>query len=174
MHRTTERRILRDFASRDQEFQILVPALLTQEDERVDEALEILVRLDIAGIHHESILKLVSLPDVCHLLFRRLSVKVIGDRVVNDGDLILRHGKEAEDVPLRGFGDGQDSTRSVDGGPERAAGVTTCDPVREVLREDQVDAVVNRDDGTTGCQDRQDVVWCVEQLRAGAPDVYRD
>ena len=49
-------------------------------------------------------------------------------------------------------------------GPQRRPRVRVTETIRQVLREAQVDAIVNRDDRATGRQRRQDVMRRMKQV----------
>ena len=141
--------------------------------ERLDQPLEILVRLDVAGVEDERIVELVALADAHDLVGRGLFAEALVDGVVDDVDLRFRHVEVLEDVALRGLRDRQDARRPVRRDPQRAARVRVAEPVREVLRKAQVDAVVNRDDRAARRQRRQHVVRRVKQIDPLAAQIER-
>ena len=95
MHRATQRRVLRDFTAGNQKLQVVIPSRLAEQHKRVDEPLDILVRLDVPGVHDEPLMQLIALPHLCYFHLRRLVVKVVSDGIVDDRHLLWRHRKKA-------------------------------------------------------------------------------
>ena len=113
---------------------------------RVEQALEILVRLHVADVEDELVLQLVSLRHALHGLFRGRRGEVLVDGIVDDGDLFRRHVEELEDVALGRLGHRQDAIGAPGRGTHLCPCVRQCRPVGEVLRKAQVNAVVDRHD----------------------------
>ena len=151
-----------------------VVAVLVQVMDRLDQPLEVLVRLDVADVEHERLVQLEPLADALDLVVRRRHPEVIVDGVVDDRHLVGRDAAEAEDVALRRLRHRQHPPRPPRRPPHEQPGVEDGQPVGQVLREHQVDAVVDGHHGRTGHEDRQDVVRAVEQRHAGAPQPPRD
>ena len=53
VHGAPQRRVLRDLVADDHQLQVVEAALLPHQVERLDQPLEVLVRLDVAGVQHE-------------------------------------------------------------------------------------------------------------------------
>ncbi len=79
-----------------------------------------------------------------------------------------------EDVALGRLRDGEDARRLAGRQPDHRVGVEPGRPAGQILREAQVDAVVNRDHRAAGYEGGQHVVRGVEQIRPLAPKVHRD
>ena len=101
----------------------LVEARLPHQVERVEQPLEVLVRLDVADVEHEVALELVALGDAPHVVVGRLGREALVDGVVDDGDLLGRHVEELEDVALRRLRHRQDAIGAPGGRPHLRAGV---------------------------------------------------
>ena len=133
------------------------------------------MRLDVAGVEHERVVQLVALAHALDLLGAGGAVEPLVDGVVDDVDLVGRDAEVAQDVALRGLRHRQHAR-----GPVRArhhmnvARVGVGQPVRQVLREQQVDAVVDRHDRPAGRQRRQHVVRRVEEVDPLARGAERD
>ncbi len=160
--------VLRDVTADDQQLERVV-AVLVQVMDRLDQPLEVLVRLDVADVEHERFVQLEPLADALDLVVRRRHQEVIVDGVVDYRHLVGRDAAEAEDVALRRLRHRQHPPRPPRRPPHEQPGVEDGQPVGEVLREHQVDAVVDGHHGRTGHENRQDVVRAVEQRHAGAP-----
>ncbi len=117
-----------------------------QHVERLDQPLEVLVRLDVAGIQHERVVQLVALADALDLLGGRRFAEALVDRVVDDVDLLLGDVEVLQDVPLRRLRDRQHAIGAVGRSPQRRSGISVGQPARQILRKPQVDAVVDGDD----------------------------
>ena len=141
--------------------------------ERLDQPLEILVRLDVARVEDERIVQLVALLTRMTSSAHGLLAEPLVDRVVDDVDLRFRHVEVAQDVALRGLRDRQHARRPVRGDPQRAARVRVAEPAGQVLRKAQVDAVVDRHDRAARRQRRQHVVRRVEQVDPLAAQIER-
>ena len=148
-------------------------AAAPEQMERLDGPLEVLVRLDVAGVEDERIVELIALANPCDIVFRRWRAEAFVDAVVDDVNLFRRDVEVVEDVALRRLRHRQDAARLVARHPHRTARVRVAEPVREVLRKPQVDAVMNRHDRLAGRQRRQDVVRSVKQVGALATQVAR-
>ena len=147
---------------------------LPQHVERLDQALEVLVRLDVAGVEHERIVELVALAHPRHLLVVGRLAEALVDRVVDDVDLRLGHAEVPQDVALRGFRHRQHAVRPVRRDPQRRARVArSASRFGQVLREAQVDAVVDGHDRSARRQRRQHVVGRVKQVDPLAAQVQR-
>ncbi len=121
------------------------------------------MRLDVAGVQHELVLELISLADADDVFLARLDAEALVVRVVDDVDLLRRRAEEPHDVALRALRDGQHARRAPRGQRHRRLGVAERQPVRQVLRKHQVDAVVNRDDRSARHERRQHVVRARER-----------
>ena len=174
VHRTPQPLVLRDLVADDDQLQRLERRLLPQLVERVDQPLEVLVRLDVADVERERVLQLVARPHPLELLLVGRHGQPLVDRVVDDRHLVGRHVEPAQDVELRRFRHREDPVGAVRGRPQLRLRVGVGEPVRQVLREHQVDAVVDRHDRPAVNQRRQDVVRRVEQVDVLAPQRHRD
>ena len=131
------------------------------------------MRLDVANVERETAVELVSLLDARDLLVGGRDVQALIDCVVGDGDLLGRHVEPAQDVVLGGFRHREDAIRALGRRPELRPRVAVGQPVRQVLREHQVDAVVNGHHRAAVDQRRQHVVRLVEQVDALACQRHR-
>ena len=66
---------------------------LPHELKRVDQPLDVLVRLDVADVQHEVAVELIPLAHAPHVVFGRLGGEPLVDRVGDDGDLLGRHAE---------------------------------------------------------------------------------
>ena len=71
------------------ELQVVRP-LGPRPAERVDQPLDVLVRLDVADIQHERVIELISLAHEVHPLGIGRRQEALVDRVVNHDDLLGR------------------------------------------------------------------------------------
>ena len=158
----------------------MIEAALADDRERVDQPLEVLVWLDVARVEHELVGQLVTLAHAHHVLFGRLHREALVVGVVNDVDLVRLGVHEAQDVALRALRHGHHPRRMLRRLGDRPSGVGQRGPVRQVLREHQVDAVVDRHDRPALDERRQHVMGRVKQRdplalqRPGNPDLFRD
>ena len=132
--------------------------------EGVDEPLEVLVGLDVADVQGERAVQLVALPDALHGFLAGRRGKPIVDGVVDDHDAVGGHIAVAQDVGLGRFRHRQDPLGSPRSRPETGPGIRVRQPVGEVLREHQVDAVVDGHDGSARHERRQHVVRRMEEI----------
>ena len=116
MHGATQRRVLRDVVADDDQLQ-MIETRLPDQMERVEQPLDVLVRLDVADVQRELALELIALLDGAHLVLRRRGREPLVDAVVDDGDLLGRDVEEFEDVALRRFRNGQDAVGSSAAAP---------------------------------------------------------
>ena len=144
-------------------------SLLPHEMKRLDEPLEILVRLDVADIQQIRVAQLVPLARIDDVLFARRHAESIVDGVRRDDDLVRRHVEELQDVALGLLGHGEDAIGLVRRRVERGSRERVAETVSKVLREHQVNAVVNRDDAARRRQRGQHVVRRVKQIELLAP-----
>ena len=68
--------------------------------ERLNEAHQILVRLDITDVEHEPVVELIALPHPGDRVLRRRDAEAFVDGVVDDDDFIGRNVEEVDDVTL--------------------------------------------------------------------------
>ena len=167
MHGAPQRRQLRDLVADDEQLQLVDPAGAARE--RLDQPHEVLVRLDVADVEDELVIELVALADARRPLLGGVSREVLVDGVVDDDDLLRRDVEEVEDVALRRL-----ETRSgCDPIGARPSTSTRAHrhrpPGSAVLREHQVDAVVDRDDRAARDRGRQHVVRRVVDVGPLAP-----
>ena len=152
-----------------------LPSCAAHPGEGADQALEVLVRLHVAGEEHEAAAHLVALAHALHLLRAGVLQQLRVDRVRDDVHLLrVGRGVEAEDVGARGLGHGEDEGAAADGVAHHEARVAEGHAVRQVLREEQVDAVVDRHHRRHRAQQRPDVVGRVEEVRPEAAQLERD
>ena len=169
VHRSPQRRQLRDLVADDQQLQV-VEAARAQLGERLDQPHQVLVRPDVADVEHELVFQLIPLPHALDRLRGGRRREALLDRVVDHDDLFGRNAEEMHDVAFRGLGHGEDAVRLPRGAPHRRPGVHVRRAVRQVLREHQVDAVVDRHDRAAADAGRQHVVRCVIDVRPLAPE----
>jgi hypothetical protein len=151
------------------------PPARAHAGEGADEALEVLVGLHVAGEEDEAAAQLVALPHPRHLLLPRVLEELRVDRVRDHVDLGgVGPGVEAEDVGAGGLGDGEDEGAAAHGAAHHEPRVAEGHPAGQVLGEEQVDAVVDGDDGGHRAQEGADVVRRVEQLRPEPAQLQRD
>ena len=165
MNGAPQRGVLRDLVANQHQLQVIESAL-ADEVERLDQPLEILVRLHVACVEHELVVQLIALAHPHHVLFARLDAEALVVRVVDDVDLVGLRVDEAQDVALRALRDRQHARRAAGRQPNRRARVREREPVRQVLRKHQVDAVVDRDDRRATDERRQHIVRRVKQRDA--------
>ena len=65
----------------------MIEAALAHQMERLDQPLEVLVRLDVAGVEHELVVQLIPLADADDVLLARLDAEPLVVGVVDDVDL---------------------------------------------------------------------------------------
>ena len=145
VHGAAERRVPRDLVADQHELQ-MIEAAVAHEMERLDQPLEVLVRLHVAGVQHELVVQLIALADADDVLFARLDAEPLVVGVVDDVDLVRRHVDEPQDVALRALRHRQHARRAPRRQRDRRPRVGERQAVRQVLRKHQVDAVVDRDD----------------------------
>jgi hypothetical protein len=146
VHGAAQRRVFRDLVADDEQAHVIEAAAAAERMEGLDQALEVLVRLDVPRIQDERAVELVALAHALDFLRRRRLAEPLVDRVVDHVDLLFRDPEVPEDVALRRLRDGEHAVRPVRRHPERRAGIRVGDAVGQVLREPEVDAVVDRDD----------------------------
>ncbi len=117
VHGPAQRRVLRDLVADDQQLDVLELAA-AHHVKGLDEPLEVLVRLDVAGVQNERLGELIPLLHPHHFIGRRLLVEPLVDGVVDDSHLRLGYTEVLEDVPFRRFRDGQHTRRPVSSHPE--------------------------------------------------------
>ena len=152
----------------------MIEAGRVQVMKRFDQALDVLVRLDVSRVQHELLLQLEPFAHAVDLRRRRHLAEAVVEAVVNDGDLLLGNLEVAQDVALRRLGHRDDLPGAVRRPPQERARVAIRQPIRQVLREHQVDAVVDGDHGLAGRQRRQHVMRAVEQIDPLPGEACRD
>ena len=129
----------------------------------------------VAREEHEPAAELVALAHALHLRRPGVLQQPRVDRVRDDVHLLgVGRGVEAEDVGPRGLGHGEDERAAAHGVAHHEARVAKGDPVGQVLRKREVDAVVDRDHRRHRAQERPDVVREVEEIRPEAAQLERD
>ncbi len=68
----------------------MIEAALPHQVERLDQPLEVLVRLDVAGVQHELVVQLIALAHAHDVLLARLDAEALVVGVVDDVDLLRR------------------------------------------------------------------------------------
>ena len=149
-------------------------AALPDQIERLDQALEILVRLHVAGVQHELVVQLIALADADDLFLARFDAEALVVRIVDDVDLLRRRVDEPKDVALGAFRHRQYARRPMRGQRDRRARVRIGQLVRQVLRKHQMNAVVDRHDRPARDERRQHVVWRVKERDPFTPERKRD
>jgi hypothetical protein len=142
--------------------------------ERFDQTLEVLVRLDVPDVERERVLQLVAGADPFHVLVGGFERQPFVDGVVDDRDLVGRHAEPAEDIELRRLGHRQHAVRSVGRGPQLQLGVGVGQAPGQILREHQVDAVVDRHHGPAVNRRREHVVRRMEEVDVLPQQCHRD
>ena len=71
--------------------------------ERLDQPDEVLVRLDVARVEHETAIELIPLANSRDRFLRRRHTEAFVNGVVDDDDLVCRDIEEADDVALGCF-----------------------------------------------------------------------
>ena len=84
--RTPQRRVLRDVVADQHELQV-IQAAAAHQLERFDQPLEVLVRLDVAGVEHELVVELIALADADDVLLAGLDREPLVVGVVDHVDL---------------------------------------------------------------------------------------
>ena len=143
--------------------------------EGVDQPLDVLVRLDVADIEHERVIELVALPHEIHPLGIGRRQEALVDRVVRSPrpspartskKRRMSRFEASETVRMRSA-----LRVALHIEPLR---VDVREPARQVLREHQVDAVVNGHDRPAPDERRQHVVRLVHQSHALARQRQRN
>ena len=132
------------------------------------------MRLDVARVQDEGIVQLISLLHPGDLLVVGRLAEPLVDRVVDHVDLSLGDPEVPQDVAFRRLGHRQHAVGAVRCHPQRRSRVGVRQAARQVLREAQVEAVVDVDHRPAGHERRQHVVRRVEQVRALAAQVHRN
>ena len=175
VHRAPERRVFGNLVTDDEQQHVLeFGRLLAQQVKRLDQPLEVFMGLDVACVEHERPVELVPLAHEPDGLRVGLLPEAVVNRVVNDIDAGLGYAEVAEDVAFRCLGDCHDTGCAVGRRPHLAAHIRIPEAAWQILRESQMDAVVNGDDRTARGQRRQHVMRRMEQLDCLASDVDRD
>ena len=175
LHAAPQRAVAVDLVADDQELHVLVPAALLEQAEGRDQPLEVLVRLDVPRVEHEAPADLVPLAHALHLFLAGVLEDGFVDGVGHDLEPVgVGLGIEAQDVPARGLGHGEDQLAAVHRVPHHEPGVALGHAVRQVLREEQVDAVVDGDHRGLGAHERQHVVRRVVEVGAELAQLARD
>ncbi len=91
----------------------MVEAALAHEIERVDQPLEVLVRLDVARVEHELVVELITLAYAHDVVLARLDAEALVVGVVDDVDLLGRDVDEPQDVALRALRHGHHPRRRL-------------------------------------------------------------
>ena len=133
------------------------------------------MRLDVPGVEHDPPADLVALADALHLLFARVGQQRLVDRVGHHlQPLGIGVRVEAQDVAARGFRDREHELAALHRAAHHELRVPVGETVRQVLREQQVDAVVDGHDRLAAAQQRQHVVGRMEEVRAQRVQLARD
>ena len=173
--RPPQRVVARHVVADQHEPQVAAAALRAHEGEGADQPLEVLVGLHVAGEEDEPPVDLVALADPLPLRLAGVDEELGVDRVRDDPDLVgVGRRVEAEDVRAGGLRHGVDERALLDGGAHHEPRVAVGHPVRQVLGEEQVDAVVDRHDRRDRAQERAHVVRRVQQLGPEPPELERD
>ena len=113
-----QRRVLGDLVADDDELDLVELSAPPEEVEGLDGALDVLVRLDVAGVEDERVVELVALAHPRHVVLGRRLAEALVDAVVDDVDLLRRHVEVVEDVALGRLRHRQDAARLVRRRPE--------------------------------------------------------
>ena len=152
----------------------MIEPAFADQIERLDQPLEILVRLDVAGVQHELVVKLIPLAHTHDIFLGRVDGEPLVVGVVDHVDLLRLRVDEAEDVAFRALRHGHDARRAPGREADRRPRVPEREPVRQILRKHQVNAVVDRHDGAATNERRQHIVRRVEQGHPLALERQRD
>ncbi len=149
-------------------------ALLEQAEGR-DQPLEVLVGLDVPRVEDEAAADLVALAHALHLFLARVLQDGLVDRVGDDLDAVgVGRRVEGQDVAAGRLGHGEHEVAAADRAAHHLPRVARGEPVRQVLGEQQVDAVVDGDHGALPAEQGQHVVRRVQEVGAQAVDLERD
>jgi hypothetical protein len=113
----------------------------------------------------EAAADLIALLDPLHLLFAGILEQRLVERVRHHLDAVgVGPGVEAQDVAARGVGDGEDERAPPDCAADHGVRIAPGHPTREVLGEEEVDAVVDGHDRRSGAEERPDVVRRMKEV----------
>ena len=173
VHRLSQHRILRQLVADDDQLEV-VRAGAPRDRKRLDQPPDVLVRLDVADVEHERMIKLVPLPRQVHVDQVGRPQEPLVDGVVDHCHFLRRDVEEAQDVSLGCFRYRQNTVGLARRAPHRALGVDIRQFARQVLREHQVDAIVNRHHRPAADGRRQHIVRLMHHLHALAGERERN
>ena len=87
MNGAAERSVFRDFVPDQDQLQAAQPAPPHQV-ERLDQAFQVLVRLDVPSVEHEGVVQLISLPNAGHVLVFRRDAEPLVEGIRDDVNLV--------------------------------------------------------------------------------------
>ena len=165
MYRLPQHRILRQLVADDDQLEV-VRTGAPRDRKRLDQPLDVLVRLDVAHVEHEWVIQLVALPRQVHPHRVRGTQEPLVDGVVDNLHFLRRNVEETQDVALRCLRHGEDAIGLPRRAPHRSFRVDIRQLAWQVLREHQVDAVVNGHHRPAADRGRQHVVRLVHHRHA--------
>jgi hypothetical protein len=159
----------------DEQLHVLVARPLLEQPESRDQALHVLVGLDVPRVEHEPAADLVALAHPVHLLLAGVRQQGHVDGVGHHLDAVgVGVGVEAQDVAARGLGDGEHQRAAPDGAAHHEPRVLEGHAVGQVLGEEQMDAVVDGHHRRAAAEQRQHVVGGMQQVGAQTMELAGD